>query len=1216
QAQISDSGNLNEIVEALKYRSAIPNLDDIHAIVIPPAGRRGPYYTFWGRAMEPWDGPALVVYANGETVGARLDRNGFRPARWCRTEDLFCLASEAGVFGLDEAAITDKGILAAGTGATVRLATGKVHFRDPSESRVNQGAAFDARFVALDDVPDHLDPQLVAAAPTQVKPEVLGRMGLFGLDVEEIERVLVPMISTGKEPIGSMGDTARPALFSDQPRSVYDFLVQRFAQVTNPPLDYLREAMVTDLRTHLGARPNIFSPKELIPPTPALEVPRPVLSLAQMQTLRLLLHRRPTPLRTLVAEIDCSFDPNPDDGLTLALDRIGKEAQHAVDDGYSILLLTDRYAHRGAPPVPSILAIRAVVSELNVTGQRLKASVVVEAADIRSTHHVACAIGFGATAVCPHLCLEYARFTEHRRWKDGPATAEAREENLVAALCQGLLKIMSKMGISVVRSYHSSKRFSAYGFGPKLIADYFNGVDSPIGGLEIDDFSERIVAAVEALDDDALGQPRPSPYLHKEKNKGGVGERHSMTAARSKLVHNLLRGKLAGRTDADVWEDFRRAGAGAEPVSPRHLLDLRPASRPLAVDDVEPATAITARFGSGAMSFGAISAEAQRDIFIAMRRVGGRCNSGEGGENPYYFVDGTTAVTKQVASGRFGVTAEYLAAATEIEIKVAQGAKPGEGGQLMGVKVDEHIARARHSSVGVDLISPPPLHDIYSIEDLKQLIYELQQVCPGTPVCVKLVASAGIGPVAVGVVKAGAAVVQISGTDGGTGAAPLSSMKHAGLPWELGLVEVHKALTEHGLRQHVRLRVDGGLSSGRDVALAAALGADEYGFGKILLIAQGCIMARICEKNRCPTGIATHDPKFKTKYKGNPDEIERLVLRLAEEVREDLAALGIDSLSKLVGQRRFLRAKARFRDFVEARGVDLSPFLEPVDVPAPTQRETSRLSELNRRTVSEVTAALEAGEPIELHRALCSTDRAVGAGLAGALGRRAHAARMAALDGKSRNDLAYDPPAGAVRLSFTGSAGQGFAAFTTGGVEITLRGEANDSVAKSMSSGRVVIRPPEQARFDPADNVIVGNGCLYGATGGTLLIDGRAGDRFAVRNSGAVAVVQGAGLHCCEYMTGGIVVVLGPVSGNAAAGMTGGTLWLPASELPHVNGALVEAVAPSEGDRATLREILATFDRAMETPGRALAMVATFVCIRARAGSASPVEPTADVGSQ
>ncbi|MBL4685046.1 MAG: glutamate synthase large subunit [Nannocystaceae bacterium] len=1202
--EVSDSGSLNEMVEALKYRSSIPHLDDILAIMVPPAASDSNFYSFWGRAMEPWDGPALIAYGNGEVVGARLDRNGFRPARWCRTRDIFCLASEAGVFGLDEAAITEKGTLHAGGGATVRLASGKVHFRDPSESRENKGWAFDPRLVPLREVPDYIEPEVLAASPPTITPQVLGRLALFGLDLEEVNRVLVPMIIDGKEAISSMGDTARLAILSEERRSLYDFMVQRFAQVTNPPLDYLRESMVTDLETHLGARPNIFAPKELIPPSPALRVDRPVLSLLQMQILRLLTHRRPTSLRTLVAEIDCTFDPSggahEGDGLQEALTRIGDQSREAVDDGYTVVLLTDRAARLDAPPVPSLLALRAVVTALNETGQRLRASIVLEVGDIRTTHQVACAIGFGATAVCPHLALEFARFSEHA--KLGPLFADAKEKRLIDALCQGLLKIMSKMGISVVRSYQSSKLFSALGLGPKLVRRYFGGIESPLGGLELHQLGARIVREMQALADVDLREPLPSTHQLKERNRSAEGERHSKTVARAKLVHDLVRGRLQGRTEDELRDAYAQAGSQAEPVSPRHLLSLRPLETPVAVGDVEPASGILRRFGSGAMSFGAISAEAQRDIFIAMRRVGARCNSGEGGENPYYFIDGTTAVTKQVASGRFGVDAEYLASATEIEIKVAQGAKPGEGGQLMGIKVDEHIARARRASVGVGLISPPPLHDIYSIEDLKELIYELEQVCPGTPVCVKLVSGPGIGTIAAGVVKAGAKVVQISGADGGTGAAPISSMKHAGWPWELGLVEADRVLTELGLREHVRLRVDGGLTSGRDVVMAAAMGADEFGFGKTLLIAQGCIMARICEKNRCPTGIATHDPKFKAKYKGTPEQIESFVRGLGEEVRGELATLGVRSLEDVVGQRRFLRANPRFFDLVADRGLDLGPLLLPVSVVSRSEPATSELSRLNRHIVQDVMPSVQRGESVRASYLVVSSDRAIGAGLAGELGRRAQRLRADGRDGITPNYRNYDPVADTVRLAFEGSAGQGFAAFTTGGIDIVLRGEANDSVAKSMSSGSVLIRPPAASTFVPEDNVIVGNCCLYGATGGQLFVLGRAGDRFAVRNSGAVAVVEGVGLHACEYMTGGTVVVLGEASANVGAGMTGGTLWLPRSQESRLNRDLVTAVQPESEAVAAFQALLVAYAAATgsRTAPRYLDNPDLMICVRAR----------------
>ncbi len=1185
---ISDSGSLNEMVEALKYRSSIAHIDDILAIMVPAADARGAFYEFWARAMEPWDGPALVVYGDGETVGARLDRNGFRPARWCMTEAAFYLASEAGAFPVPEAEVIAKGTMHAGSGVTVGLSSGKVHFRDPSRSRGNAGAMFETRLIPLADVPLHLHPEAKAAiAPVQ--PRLLARMALHGLTHEELDRVVRPMIVKGKEPIGSMGDTARPAIFSDQSRPLYDFFFQDFAQVTNPPLDYLREAMVTDLSTQLGPRPNIFAPKELVPPPPALRIDDPLIRLDQMEVLRALRIRLHSPLRTLAAELPAIYErARGGDGLRLALDRLGERALAAVREGCSLLIISDLDADFAHPPIPSLLALRAVVTVLNAHGLRLHTSVIVEAGDIRSTHALACAIGFGATAVCPRLALELARFGEH----PGELSAAAREEHLCRALLDGLLKVMAKMGISVVRSYQSSKLFTPLGLGPKLLRERFGLRPSPLGGLELPELAawlERGLAAAEHHPPDA---PLPNTYQLREKKRGWAepgakgGERHSMTAERSKLVHDLVRGRLRGREPSALWHEYERLGEVSHPVSPRHLLDLREAERPLALAEVEDEAAILARFGSGAMSFGAISAEAQRDIFVAMRSLGARCNSGEGGENPYYFVDGTTAVTKQIASGRFGVTAEYLVTGQEIEIKIAQGAKPGEGGQLMGVKVDEQIARARFSRPGIDLISPPPMHDIYSIEDLKQLIYELKQLSPGVPVCVKLVAGANVGTIAAGVVKAGANIIQLSGGDGGTGAAPISSMKHAGLPWELGLVDTHRRLVELGLRDAVRLRVDGGISTARDVVMAVLLGAEELGFGKTLLVAQGCIMARVCEKNRCPTGIATHDPKFKAKYKGSPEHVVAFLREIAGGVRELLASLGARSLGELVGQRRWLRAAARHETLAAARGLDIGPMLEPI---AWSRRETTAAltsdpatdrSDHERVLIEQALTQLDATGRAEIRAEVRNTDRAVGTGLAGELARRAHRRRMDAISDPAEQPLEAAllfPPPGSVHLLLDGSAGQGFAAFAVEGMHIELRGEANDSVAKSMCGGRVILRPPKTARRLAEDNVIIGNGALYGATGGTLYVHGHAGDRFAVRNSGATAVVEGAGLHACEYMTSGTVVILGPVSANAGAGMTGGRLYLPPEHCAELERSYVHSTPLPDEEHAELLALLADY---------------------------------------
>ena len=1181
--EISDSGSLGEMVEALKYRSSLRHIDDILAIMVPAADARTPYYRFWGRAMEPWDGPALLAFSDGEIVGARLDRNGFRPARWAMTDDAFYLASEAGAFEIDEAEIVAKGTLRAGSGVTVRLPSGKVHMRDPSEARRNAGANFDPRLVPIEEAPSQLAPEAREKIGTP-RAELLDRQALYGVTTEERSTIIDAMMRDGKEPIGSMGNTARPVIFSDQPRPFFDFFIQDFAQVTNPPLDYLREAMVTNLATHLGERPNIFSPAELIPPTPALALADPLLRLEHMEILRAMTLRKPSTLRALALEIPILYDRSKaGEGLQEALQRIGRAALDAVRDGCSIIILTDRSATLARPPVPSLLALRAAVTTLNRFGHRLDASLVVEAGDVRSTHALACTIGFGATAVCPRLALEVARFEA-----PSPEEANARETRLIRALLDGLLKVMAKMGISVVCSYQSSKLFTPWGLGHRLVDEYFGTHRSPLGGLELAQLGTMLERNWAAAERGALSEPLPSTHQLKER-KGAwqtegseAGECHVMTAERSKLIHDLVRGRLLDRSEPEIWNEYLEQGAAVSPVHPRDLLALRPGDPAIALHEVEPASEILKRLGSGAMSFGAISAEAQRDIFIAMRSVGGRCNSGEGGENPYYFSDGITAVTKQIASGRFGVTAEYLVTGDEIEIKIAQGAKPGDGGQLMGVKVDAAIAEARFATPGVTLISPPPMHDIYSIEDLKELIYELKQVSPGVAVCVKLVAGANIGTIATGVAKAGADIIQISGADGGTGAASISSMRHAGLPWEFGLVDAHANLVEHGLRSRVRLRVDGGLATPEDVVKAALLGAEEFGFGKGLLIAQGCIMARICEKNRCPTGIATHDPKFKAKYKGTHAHVVDFVTRMAEGVRELLAHLGARSLREIVGHRRWLCAATRHDAFIESRGLDIGPLLEPVvwsappEPPAPSAPDRSRECLLTE----EVLRQLDTVGHAQVSRAVCNVDRAIGASLAGALARRAVEVRK---KNRAGGDKPLWPSPASITLTLTGSAGQGLAAFAVPGMHVILRGEANDGVAKSMSGGTVVITPPPERRFDPAENAILGNCALYGATGGALWVYGRAGDRFGVRNSGARAVVEGVGLHACEYMTGGEVAILGPMAANAGAGMTGGVLFLRREQRGRVNTDDLTITDLDEASARILVELLRDYAAATQS---------------------------------
>jgi glutamate synthase domain-containing protein 2/glutamate synthase domain-containing protein 1/glutamate synthase domain-containing protein 3 len=1126
---ISDSGSLNEMAEGLRYHSGIPNVEDSLAIMMPPADQTNEFYNFWSRSVEPWDGPAFITYSEGNMIGARLDRNGFRPCRWAMTDDHFYLSSEAGTFELNESNVLSKGSLHAGNGVSVDINTGEAFFRDPSHSKENIDSKFDARLVDIEE--------------RDIEPlnDAIYKMHLFNYTNEDLKEILQPMITEAKEPIGSMGDTARLAVFSDEPRPLFDYFYQNFAQVTNPPLDYIREQMVTDLSVYLGKKPNVFEPKELIPIAPAYKLKSPVLSLKEMEFIRSLKEDEKGDRRIRAIELETTFSRiHGTIGLKETLKAIGQKAVKAAENGIAVIILSDRKSSYENPAIPSLIALRSVINSLNSAGVRLESSVVVDTAQIRSTHHAATLLGFGATAICPYLSLDYARHSDDR--KLNKIEANTREQNLIKAYESGILKIMAKTGISVLRSYQSAKLFTAVGLGKQLVKDYFPGISSPIGGLELEQVTERILDATKHMEEaEDLGSKMPKSYRFKEHTRGKKGEKHSMTNTRSKMIHNLVRKGPFNLDNVELFDEYLKEGGQDEPLNVRHLFQLKEAEQSLELDDIEPKETIMKRFGSGAMSFGAISDKSQRDIFTAMRKIGGRSNSGEGGENPYYYVEGVSASTKQVASGRFGVTAEYLVSGEEVQIKIAQGAKPGEGGQLMGLKVDEQIAHARHANPGVDLISPPPLHDIYSIEDLKQLIYELKQLKPGIPVGVKLVSGANIGTVAVGVAKAGADVIHVSGGDGGTGAASVSSMCHAGLAWELGLFEVHQTLISNNLRKNVKLRTDGGLSTGTDLVIASMLGADEFDFGKLFLIAEGCVMARICEKNTCPTGIATHNPKFKKKYKGKEEDVIRLCEYLAEDVRRQLSKVGKRSLDDVMGRHDLLTVNENAADIIKENNLDLGYFF---DTPVTTEfKITDRFDEgvnnLNTRLVHEIKPKIESNEDYEDTFDIFSVDRAIPATLSGYLAKRISEHRLGNILEKEDLKKPYD---GTIQLTFNGSAGQGFGVFTVDGMNLKLFGEANDSVCKAMSGGKVVITPPLNAQYKAHEATIIGNCSLYGATGGTLYVHGLAGDRFAVRNSGATAVVEGVGLHACEYMTNGKIVILGDTYYNIGAGMTGGEL--------------------------------------------------------------------------
>lgn len=1119
----SDSGNFNEMVESLKYRSSIPFLKDILAIMVPPAeSDNSSYFKFWSRAMEPWDGPALIAYCDGKKIGARLDRSGFRPCRWKVTENFFALCSETGAFEIDPAVVLKQGVLSAGQTVNIHMYKGSVDFLNPDKLEENEDVFFDSRLKNLPYI-DIVENQI----------EIQDKLKIFYYTKEDLLKELYPMIEDGKGPIGSMGDTATLAAMSEEHRSIYDYFYQDFAQVTNPPLDYIRESLVTSMKVYLGRKPNVFSPKELIPPYSAIELESPILSLGQMDRVKQLKNCR---------IIDICFDRNFEKTQFLKfIDECVHQAVDATKNGINIIVLSDRNACYDKPAVPSIIVMRAIQIKLNQLGVRLKISLIVDSGEIRNGHQVAVLIAFGASAICPYLSLAIARDEESLKAVEH-LTASEREQRLIKAFSESLLKIMAKRGISVVRSYQGSELFTIIGFDKEILERLFINHPLTIAGFDFEKLLDEIKTRTKkTMNSDSL----PNNFLYKEHAGGKLGEKHSLTTKRTKILHNLLEQEYKG-IKAKEWIEFKEE-IERYPINIRDFFDFKFKAE-IEEAEVISREKILSHFGSGAMSYGSISAETQRDIFLAMDNIGGRSNSGEGGENPYYYSDGITAKIKQLASGRFGVTAKYLVIANEIQIKMAQGAKPGEGGQLMGVKVDEHIAKARYANKGVNLISPPPHHDIYSIEDLKQLIYELKQLAPKAKVSVKLVSGKNIGAIAMGVVKAGADIILISGGNGGTGAANLMSMKHAGLPWEIGLVEVHKALSSSGLRDKVVLRVDGGLFTGKDIVTAAIYGAEQFDFGKILLVSAGCIMARVCEKNTCPAGIATQDPKFKLRYKGTPEKIEKFLTYVADEVQYYLKCLGKKDLKSLIGCTELLGYELKHEKLRKKLNLNLEYFFK--DIPSFTGKtifENNELSTINKTILDQYSE----NDTIELD--ILSTDRAVATSLAG----------VKALEEFPQN----------TRLKFHGSAGQGFAAFATKGMDITLFGEANDSVAKGISGGCVSILPSKKSNSKNIENVLVGNTCLFGATGGEFYLNGYAGDRFAVRNSGATAIVEGVGLHACEYMTGGVVVILGNASKNIGAGMSGGKIYLMKENLVNVNRDFLTYSELSKEDEKELKLI-------------------------------------------
>ncbi|CAI5991066.1 unnamed protein product [Closterium sp. NIES-65] len=1152
----SDSANLDGVAELLLNSGRRP--EEVLMMLVPEAYQNHPtlsakypevvsFYEYYKSQMEAWDGPALLVFSNGRTVGACLDRNGLRPARYWRTnDDMLYVASEVGVLNMDEATIVSKGRLGPGMMISVDLHTGEVLSNTAIKRQVANAHPFKEW---LDKESRQIVPMPFAAEPALSPDEVLRRQNAYGYSSEDVVMVIESMAAQAIEPTFCMGDDTPLPVLSARPHLLFSYFKQRFAQVTNPAIDPLREGLVMSLEIALGRRDNILDVGA--EHANVVRLTSPVLNEAEMQELM-------DDKQLAAARLPIFFDVSQgvEGALSRGLDALCAAADAAVDSGAQLLVLSDNADQLDAtrPAIPALLAVGAVHHHLIRTGKRLNASIVVETAQCFSTHHFACLVGYGASAVCAYGALETVR-----QWRASEktqklmtfgklptVTSEQAQLNYRKAIEKGLMKILSKMGISLLSSYCGAQIFEIYGLGAPVVDRAFKGSVSRIGGLTLDELAnESLTFWAKGFGAEGKGKLENMGFLQVRQG----GEYHSNNPEMSKLLHKAVR-----QGEQTAYSAYQ-AHLATRPVNVlRDLLELDTASRTaIPLEEVESAASIATRFCTGGMSLGAISRECHEVIAVAMNRLGGKSNSGEGGEDPMRWVeledvdadgrsptfphlkglrngDKATSAIKQVASGRFGVTPTFLANAEQLEIKVAQGAKPGEGGQLPGKKVSPYIAQLRSSKPGVPLISPPPHHDIYSIEDLAQLIFDLHQVNPAAKVSVKLVAEAGIGTVASGVAKANADIIQISGHDGGTGASPISSIKHAGGPWEMGLTETHQTLLANGLRDRVVLRVDGGIKCGTDVLVAAAMGADEFGFGSLAMIATGCIMARICHTNNCPVGVASQREELRARFPGVPSDLVNYFVFVAEEVRVGLASLGMKSLDELVGRVNAL--KARDVALAKTNSIDLSYLLTYPGVSSASSTERMAQEVHSNGPMLDdtllanptVMAAIEQNKVVQLATPIVNTDRSTCGRVAGAIAKR-------------HGDSGFT---GAVNITFKGSAGQSFGCFLAGGMNIRLIGEANDYVGKGMAGGQIVVVPSKAATFQAETATIIGNTCLYGATGGRLFVRGCAGERFAVRNSNAQAVLEGAGDHCCEYMTGGTVVALGKVGRNVAAGMTGG----------------------------------------------------------------------------
>lgn len=1164
----SDSAILDNVFELL-YMSG-RSLPHAMAMLVPeawdgdptmPASKKA-FYEYHASLMEPWDGPAAIAFTDGRIIGATLDRNGLRPARYLVThDDQVVMASESGVLPVKPEEIRLKGRLQPGRMLLVDMQEQRIipdqEVKDTLAARRPYAQWLEENQATMDDLPD--PPRW---HPTDFE-SILQRQRSFGYTHEELRMILTPMAAQGQEPIGSMGTDTPLACLSDQPQLLFNYFKQQFAQVTNPAIDPIREELVMSLTSFIGVERNLL--EETPRHCHTLKLTHPILTNHDLEKLRRLSWGDflATTLPTLYL-VD-----GGDRELERSLAGLCRRASLAIQSGYTLLILSDRGIDKEYAPIPSLLALTAVHNHLIREKTRTQVALIVESGEPREVMHFALLLGYGASAVNPYLALESIEDLHRRGWLPAEISPADAMHNYEKAINKGLLKVLSKMGISTLPSYQGAQAFEAIGLNKSITDRYFTGTPSRIEGVGLD----VLAGEVKFRHDHAF---RAVTDADAELEMGG--QYHYRAEGEYHLFNPETISKLRHSVRASSYENYQEFSRLIDDQSRRlctlrGLMKLKKTAHALPLEQVEPASAIVRRFATGAMSFGSISKEAHETLAIAMNRIGARSNTGEGGEDEERFVrdpngDWRRSAIKQVASGRFGVTANYLVNADELQIKISQGAKPGEGGQLPGHKIDEVIARVRHSTPGVQLISPPPHHDIYSIEDLAQLIYDLKNVNPQARISVKLVAEVGVGVVAAGVAKAHADVILISGHDGGTGASPLTAMKHSGIPWELGLAEAQQVLVINDLRSRVRVQTDGKLQTGRDVVIAALLGAEEFGFSTAPLVALGCIMMRKCHLNTCPVGIATQDPQLRRKFDGQPEHLINYFFFVANEARQLMAEMGFATMDEMIGRVDMLDMQDSI-DHWKAKGLDFSPiFFNPL-VPGRVGRRCLISQDhgleqaLDYKLIDYARDALETGASIELKLPIRNIHRTVGAMLSGEIARRA-----------GSEGLAEDT----IRFHFNGSAGQSFGAFLAKGVTLTLEGDANDYVGKGLSGGRIIVYPPKASGFAPEESIIIGNVALYGATSGEGFFNGMAGERFAVRNSGATAVVEAVGDHACEYMTRGIVVVLGSTGRNFAAGMTGGIAYVldETGEFRSVycNRASVDLDPLDDADKVALQDLI------------------------------------------